>query len=355
MKKKLFAVLLVLVMVLSMAGTAFAVGGLDNNLWTTKYGNLYCDYSASKFVEMGYTWGDLVTVKFLNQELVLPVVPTYSYVDTGVAAIIMEKTETGAPTGYLSFAINMGNFTETYGIATKHTDAEGNWWWEACEGVTFPMEVTFEMYEQGGYMAEYILRDLTRTNAREDYAHLTDEEFANFRAVSTTGMGKGVLFRSSSPINPELGRSEYADAAIEAVGVRTIVNLADNKEDIASYENYGYTYYAGQKLIVLGLGVDFQAPDFQAGLANGLRFMATHKGPYLIHCTEGKDRAGFTSALLECFMGASYEEVIADYMVTYYNYYGVEPGTEKYTAIANSNIIKSLQAAFGVSDLTTAD
>ena len=29
-------------------------------------------------------------------------------------------------------------------------------------------------------------------------------------------------------------------------------------------------------------------------------------------------------------------------MVTYYNYYGVEPGTDKYEAIANSNIIKTL-------------
>lgn len=54
-------------------------------------------------------------------------------------------------------------------------------------------------------------------------------------------------------------------------------------------------------------------------------------------------------------MGATYEEVVADYMVTYYNYYGVEPGTEKYTAISESNIIKSLQTAFGVADLSTAD
>ena len=335
--------------------TKITVGGLDNNLWTTKYGNLYCDCKATTFVDMGYTWGDLVTVKFLNQELVLPVVPTYSYVDTGVAAVIMGKTDTGAPTGYLSFAINMGNFTETYGIATKQTDADGNWWWTANEGVTFPMEVTFEMYEQGGYMAEYLLRDLTRTNVREDYAALTDEEYANFRPVATTGMGEGVLYRSSSPINPEIGRNTYADAAIKAAGVKTIVNLADNAEDAAAYEGFASTYYAGQKVVYLSLGVDFQAADFQAGLANGLRHMAANKGPYLVHCTEGKDRAGFVTALLECLMGATYEEVIADYMVTYSNYYGVEPGTEKYTAIAESNIIKSLQAAFGVTDLAAAD
>ena len=96
-------------------------------------------------------------------------------------------------------------------------------------------------------------------------------------------------------------------------------------------------------------------PEFQKGLAEGLRFFAANKGTYYVHCTEGKDRAGFVSALLECLMGATYDEVVADYMVTYYNYYGVEPGTDKYEAIANSNIIKTLQNAFGVEDLSKAD
>ena len=41
-----------------------------------------------------------------------------------------------------------------------------------------------------------------------------------------------------------------------------------------------------------------------------------------------------------------------------YNYYNIEPGTDKYTAIANSNIIKSLHTAFGLKEeevLTDAD
>ena len=326
------------------------VGGLDNNLWTTKYGNLYCDMKVESFFNLGYSLGDLVTVKFLDQELVLPVVPTYSYVDSGKPAIIATVTETGAPTGYLSFAINMGNFTETYGIAKKCTDADGNWWFEAFEGVSFPMDITFEMYEKEGYMAEYLLHELSRTNNREDYADLTDEQFANFRAII-----EGVLYRSSSPINPELNRNTYADAAIENAGVTVIMNLADSAESAAAYEGFADTYYADQKVIYLNLGVDFAEDSFKAGLAKGLRFFAENEGVYMVHCTEGKDRAGFVSALLECLMGYSYEEVVADYMVTYYNYYGVEPGTEKYTAIANSNIIKSLQNAFGVEDLSKAD
>jgi len=331
------------------------VGGLDQNIWTTKYGNLYCDLKVEDFFEMGFGLGDLVKVRFLNQELILPVVPTYSYVESGKPAIIAGLTDIGAPTGYISFAINMGNFTENYKIAAKKTDADGNWWFEAFEGVAFPMEITFEMAEDDGYMTEYVLHDMNRTNVREDYAALSDDQFANFRNIAVSGMGNRILYRSSSPINPELGRNTYADAAIEAAGVKTIVNLADNREEARAYPGFEDSYYSKQNVIYLGLGVDFQADDFKAGLANGLNFMAANEGPYLVHCTEGKDRAGFVSALLSCLMGASYEEVAADYMVTYDNYYGVKPGTDQYHAIADANIMKSLQQAFGVNDLTTAN
>ena len=332
------------------------IGGLTNNVWMTKYGNVYTDCEAANFVDiLGLTWGDLVTVKFLDQELTLPVVPTYSYVDSGMPAIILGKTDTGAPTGYVSLAINMGNFAQTYGIAIKGTDENGDWYWTACDGVEFPIQVAFQLAEKEGYMAEYILHELSRTNNREDYAHLTDAEFANVRNVLTTGMGVGRLFRSSSPINPELGRNEYADAAIKRAGVTVIMNLADSAETAAGYPGFADSYYAGQKVIYLNLGVDFAADDFKAGLAQGLRFFAENEGIYLVHCTEGKDRAGFVNALLECLMGATYEEVVADYMVTYTNYYGVEVGSEKYNAIASSNIIKSLQNAFGVEDLSKAD
>jgi len=331
------------------------IGGLDNNLWMTKYGNVYTDCAAENFTEdLGLAWADLVTVKFLDQELVLPVVPTYSYVDSGKPAVILGANENGNPTGYVSLAINMGNFAETYGIAQKMTDEGGNWYWVAFDGVEFPIEVSYELYEKEGYMAEYLLHELSRTNNREDYADLTDAQFANFRAVATTGMGSN-LYRSSSPINPEIGRNTYAMTAAEAAGITVIMNLADTADEAALYEGFEGSYYADQKVIYLGLGVDFAEESFKTGLAKGLKFFAENEGTYLVHCNEGKDRAGFVNALLECLMGATAEEVVADYMVTYYNYYGIEAGTDKYAAIANSNIIKSLQTAFGVDDIYAAD
>ena len=100
---------------------------------------------------------------------------------------------------------------------------------------------------------------------------------------------------------------------------------------------------------------DFNADDFRASLAEGFRFLATHETPCLIHCTEGKDRTGFAVAVLECLMGASAEEVTADYMVTYANYYGVQPGTEQYDAIVRSNIAKSLATSFDIESIYDAD
>ncbi len=331
------------------------IGGLDANVWFTKYGNVYTDLQVSDFFDMGFSEGDKVKVSFLDKELELAVVPTYSYVDQGTAAIIASLSDTGAPTGYISLAINMGNFGETYGLAYKTTNADKTWYWTAFDGVEFPVEVKFEMAQEGGYLAQYILHDLQRTNNREDYPELSDEEFANFREITTTGMGKGKLYRTSSPIDPELGRNTYADKAIKDAGVTVIMNLANSQSDATGFEGFADSYYSKCDVIYLNLGVDFQADEFKKGLAQGLRFFASHPGVYAFHCTEGKDRAGFVAALLECLMGATYDEVIEDYMKTYENYYKVEKGTEKYNAILSSNIVKTLEVAFSLTDLASAD
>ena len=193
------------------------IGGLDANVWMTKYGNVYTDCKAKDFMgKLGFAWGDLVTVKFLDKTLTLPVVPTYSYVDSGKPAIIVEKDADGKPTGYVSMAINMGNFAETYELAKKHTNEDKTWYWTAWEGVTYPVEVTFKMAEKGGYMAEYIMHDLQRTNDRADYPNLSDAEFGNFRNIATTGMGKDVPWLL--PHQPGAGPQHLCGCRSEAGG-----------------------------------------------------------------------------------------------------------------------------------------
>ena len=93
----------------------------------------------------------------------------------------------------------------------------------------------------------------------------------------------------------------------------------------------------------------------EGSLAEGLRFFATHEGPYAVHCQEGRDRTGVVAALLECFMGADYDEVRKDYMSTFFNYYGIEPRDADYDQIANNNIAATLRKLFGLEDLNNAD
>ena len=259
--KRFFACLLVLVLLPALLISALGaenhdahIGGIDNDTWFTKYGNVNTDCEAAYFLgELGYDWGDLVTVRFLEQELVLPVVPDYSYVESGESAVIVRRDDNGQPERTVSLAVNMGNFAETYGLAVKVTDQEGNWHWEPCEGITFPITVSFSLQEKEGYLAQYLLHELSRTNAREDYAHLSDREFANFRELLP-----GKLYRSSSPINPELGRNLFADDALEAAGVTVIMNLADSPEEAQSYPDF-------QRLVLLsdyfGLSLDALVKD----------------------------------------------------------------------------------------------
>ena len=69
--------------------------------------------------------------------------------------------------------------------------------------------------------------------------------------------------------------------------------------------------------------MNYGSADFRAKLTAGLQKMAKEDGPYLVHCTEGKDRTGFVCLLLEALCGASYEEIVDDYMITYDNYYQI--------------------------------
>ena len=172
--------------------------------------------------------------------------------------------------------------------------------------------VLFSMVQKQGYVDEYALHQLlnSRTDKREDYPQLTDAEYANFRAVETTGMGKGTLYRSSSPVNPKLNRNREADAALREAQIRTVINLADSENEMEQYEGFDTTYYACCDIIALDMGMDFRTEDYQRKLADGLRFIGAHEGPYLIHCNEGKDRTGFVVAILEALMGADAGEIM---------------------------------------------
>lgn len=351
--KKIFSFFLMLCLLVSVLVSVTAEDTSATVTEIQKYGNLVLSMKGSELLSQGYAYGDIVTVTLNGQELEMPVGSNYSDVDQGsMICRVVIKPDTNEDT--IILAINMGDLATTTAIAEKEkTEADPGYVWHYS--VEEPVTVSFAMKEQGGYYDQWVMHQLVRSENREDYPDLTDEAYANFRAVTTTGIGAGKLYRSSSPVNPEINRNHQADAAAEKAGVKTFVNLADAEETMKGYEGFADSYYSKQNYICLNLGVDFSSEEFRHGLAEGLRFIAKGEAPFLVHCNEGKDRAGFVSAVIEALMGASADEITADYMVTFFNYYGVQPGTEQYDIIASSNIQKSLAAAFGMESLSSGN
>ena len=316
-----------------------------------KYGNIVLDVEPEKLQEAGYAYGDILTVTMDEKTWQIPFCTNYSDVESG-SYVACDKDEG------LILAINMGDFATDGGIAEKITAEDKSFTWVFPDGRNLEDFVfSISMGEKGGYHDQYLIHQLVRTNDRADYD--SDQIFANFRNIAAGDLGENALFRSSNPINNELNRAAYADDFVESNGIRTVMNLANSDADIAGYiaqEDFDSPYYASLyqagQVKALNLSLDFAAEDFQEGLAEGLRFFIANEGPYLVHCDEGKDRAGFVSALLACYMGASYEQVVEDYMQTYINYYHLEKDSEQYMAVKNSNIDSTLRMITYSSDST---
>ena len=162
------------------------------------------------------------------------------------------------------------------------------------------------------------LYSLQYSNNPNDFSDA--ETFANFRPITVGRIGNGKLYRTSSPINNEIARADYADNFIESVGIATVLNLADSYADIEEYlvttgsasVYYRYLYATG-KVLAIDLTGNFYSKEFTLSIVKGLTFLSKNEPPYCIHCTEGKDRTGFTAMLLEALMGATLDEIINDY------------------------------------------
>lgn len=206
---------------------------------------------------------------------------------------------------------------------------------------------------EGAMTKKEFYRNLSKrmSKDRADYAYLSDKEFANFREINTTGIAKGKLYRSSSPVKAWGNRNIIADNAARKAGIKTFINLSDSDNSMKKLTGFNETYYSTQKYIGLKMNTKFMSKEFQNGVARGIKFMAMNEPPYLIHCDLGKDRAGLFSAVIECLMGADSNEVVDDFLVSFYNYFGIESHSRDYDYIADNEIRPFLAAMFGVKDI----
>ena len=307
-----------------------------------EFGGVYIKMTIDDFNALGFQYGDSVRVTFSNGYTMddLPYFNGY-YVDAGQPLLVAYPGY-----DYIKAALNYGD--DLWDIAAlKDTDT-----------------ATVALIEHGTYLDVQQARDIHYYDEREKYD--SDEIFANFRNVAVGELKENILYRSASPCDNQHNRAPFVDSLIEAAGVKCIVNLSDNESKIEGYiaaEDFDSPYflslYRGGNVLLLSMNMNYTSDEFRQKLANGLTAMAEKDGPYLVHCTEGKDRTGFVCILLEAFAGASYEEITADYMLTYDNYYGItaESDPAKYNTIKEKNVDAMLRSIIGdeTADLAAAD
>ena len=307
-----------------------------------EFGGVYITMTIDDFNALGFKYGDSVNVKFSNG-YELKDLPYYNgyYTQTGKPLLIAYPGY-----DYIKAAINNGaDLWEVAGL--KETDTA---------------QITLS--QKGKYAAVQDARDLHYKDEREKFP--SDEVFANFRTIEAGNIRSGVVYRSASPCDNQHNRAPYVDALINAAGVQYIVNLSDNDAKIQGYIDaagfdspYFLSLYQSGKVIPLALNMNFGSDEFRGKVVRGLEAMADNDGPYLVHCTEGKDRTGFVCMLLEAFAGATYDEIVSDYMITYYNYYGFTEQSDKakYDVIVSDVLDPMIRSMAGDEslDLRTAD
>ena len=140
-----------------------------------------------------------------------------------------------------------------------------------------------------------------------------------------------LLYRCSTPFTNLYNRANYVSEYLESVKAGTVLNLADTEEMMRSYDmpSFSRTLWDGGNVILCPLKADPTAEDYNNRLIAALKELPSRPAPYVVHCMEGKDRTGYVCALLEGLCGATYEEIVADYLVTYYNYYSVTPEKDR--------------------------
>ena len=216
-----------------------------------------------------------------------------------------------------------------YGLNLAYNLGEGSW---DKLGFSESDTVTIELKNKGQFLNEQQTFAQTHSNDLKDFD--SPETFANFRSLSGGKILPDLIYRSASMTNNTMNRATVTDDLAEQYGVRTVLDFSDNEEELQKMRNqetWGSDYfdklYENGSVKVIGLGVNPASDEFHKDLSQSLYWMLQQESPCLFFCTEGKDRTGYAASLLEALCGASYDEMLADYMKTYECYYGMTKET----------------------------
>lgn len=301
----------------------------------SEYSNVELHITSEELEKIGILPGDSVNIEFSNG-FEIEDIPLY----TGYYGELDEPMLVAYP-GYefLSFCYNMGvSSWKSTGMTNKDTGR-------------------IMLAESGKYRSTEEALSQKRSNSRDDFE--SDEIFANFRALKGGKLKDNLIFRSSSPCNNIYERAQCTDSLIGKYGVNYVLNLADNDEEYAEYteksdfcsDNYAELYDTG-RVYMANMPANYRLDEYKTKLGDSLKVLSQTEGVYLMHCTEGKDRTGFSCAVIEALAGASYDEIRDDYMETYDNYFHInrENNPKQYNAVIDAYFIDIMKTIADIKD-----
>ena len=272
-----------------------------------EFGAAMLSFTETDMTNAGFTLGDVISITIDDKkEIVMPYYDGF-YTRNGEFLCVAYPT-------YPSICFTANNI----GLPKELTDLEGH-------------SVTVRMKEKGGCLDVQTALSMKYSNERIEYPDLADAEFANARTVKAGNIPSGILYRSSSPFSNDIKRDFYVSEYLQQEKVRTVLNLADSEEKMLSYKDippYSLSLWKEGNVILCPLKADPTADDYNYRLIEALKQLPSRPAPYVVHCMEGKDRTGYVCALFEGLCGATYEEIVADYLVTYDNYYYINPAKD---------------------------
>lgn len=192
-------------------------------------------------------------------------------------------------------------------------------------------------WEGGGVVSDLSMDGVTPDEVRLTSIHnFRDVAGPGYQLVPTGTMSRGIVYRSTTLA---LGGEDLS--LLERLGVATVVDLR-TPDEIAKQpdvvptgaEYFSVDVLAGNTSAATFTGAGtFSVEDARremsltyeqfvvgdaerVGFGQALQALATSSGPSIVHCTAGKDRTGWISAVLQMLAGVRAADVMADYMLT---------------------------------------
>ncbi|MGM0370340.1 MAG: tyrosine-protein phosphatase, partial [Bacillota bacterium] len=160
---------------------------------------------------------------------------------------------------------------------------------------------------------------------KTDYS--SRQELANFREINLGDIGTQTIYRSYHPFKKSRPKHPLEDKRITTVQqlikeeqISSVINLSDTDTTIPTSLNYYQQLVDNEQVLFTNKGYNYDvfyyianSNNFAQLVSRIIKFIINNRAPYLIHCRIGTDRTGVIIAILAAFMGASWQEIVADY------------------------------------------